>query len=277
MSKKTENIEIRVSPEMKSALAEKSADQGLSMSGYLRDLLERDQAGVADETNSGVPVMAKLLPNPMSRISVAALPVAVLAAVYLLSSNNMAAASAEARMTFAELDLNSDGMITAQEYNAVWGQEMQGIDFTLPAACEGEPIADEFPTSSEEMIREEMAFIDANEDGAISYAELEASVIAERVDLFLMADGNGDGFVTEAEILAEVQRSEQDEYDDLSAACQQALEEMDEQWITVLDEEGNELPDADFDMDEAQMAKMILAAFDGNRDGKISLQEAISQ
>lgn len=272
MSKKTENIEIRVSPEMKSALAEKSADHGLSMSGYLRDLLEQDQAGVTDNNNSGVPVMAKPFPKSVSRFSIAALPVAALAAVYLVSSNNMVAASAEARMTFAELDLNSDGLVTAEEYNTLWGQELEGMDFTLPAACEGESIAEEFPTSSEAMVREEMNFIDVNSDGAISYAELEASVIAERVDLFLMADTNGDGFVNEAEVLAEMKRSEPNDYEDVSAACQQALEEMDEQWVSISDEETDEAG-----MDEAQIAQLILAEFDENRDGQISLQEAITQ
>lgn len=254
MSKKTESIEIRVSPEEKSALQAQCAAEGKTMSGYLRDQITSvDRC----DTAQGTPMMKRLL---SARTSALALPLLMLPGLYLMAGNTPAAASQEAREMFAEIDANGDGVVTAAEYNAAvfgWEPEEQPTDFVPPAACAGDEI--DWSVADDPM---NVAVVDSDGDAKISFEELGTSLQRERVETFLDIDRDADGIVTLTEALAEARFEVSDEMVGISPACLAAIEKLE----VELDGEEDGLSPEEF-------ARMFIASFDVNRDGALTLQE----
>lgn len=256
MSKKTETIEIRLSPEEKAALAEKSGAAGLSMSQYVRDLVE---TGAPKGTAKGPNFMA----NRTFRTSLlAAIPVAAAAFVYSFAATAPVHATSEARITFAELDRDGDGAITEAEFTAIMTEEEEA--FPLPAACTGTEIEAEMSAPLADRVKEEMAYLDSNGDGTVAYEELAAVLTRERAEEFLDTDANEDGFVTLPELknaFAEDAPEEEPLTEEEKAldACFAALdaEEVEEWGITDLETD----------------LRLYMAEFDANRDDKVSLLE----
>ncbi|WP_424941795.1 hypothetical protein [Aliiroseovarius crassostreae] len=276
MSKKTESIEFRLSPELKEDLARRSASEGQTMSGYLRDLVADDMTGGVLSAK-GDPVMTKLFPKSVTRFSLMALPALLLAGGYMISAGMVAQASPEARMTFAEMDVNGDGLISEEEF---FGYAMGDMDEApaLPAACAGTDIAKDFETPTQDFLREELGLLDANADKSISFDELAASIARDKAEMFLEADLDGNGFVT-AEEMVQVTSDEgmsetetKDVADELgiTVECLAALDEQD-----LMDDQELVL-ESDEAIDDAEMARLMIAEFDENRDGRLTLTEVLS-
>ena len=257
MSKKTETIEIRLSPELKADLAAKSGEAGLSMSQYVRNLVE---TGPPEGTSGKGPIMA----NRTLRTSLlAAIPVAAAAFVYSFAATAPVHATAEARITFAELDRNGDGAITEAEFTRMMTEEVES--FPLPAACTGTEIEAEMSTPVADRVKEEMSYLDSNGDGAVVYEELAAVLTRERAEEFLDTDANEDGFVTLDELRTVFA-------DDTEAEPPTEEEKALDACFAALDAE--EVEDLDNTNLEADL-RLYMAEFDTNRDNKVSLLEYI--
>jgi Ca2+-binding EF-hand superfamily protein/predicted DNA-binding protein len=288
MSKKTESVEFRLSPELKENLARRVAADGQTMSGYLRDLVSQDMADVsvaADGVshNKGDTQMKKELFKSSSRLSLMALPVLILAGGYLTSASMPAQASSDARVAFAELDSNGDGQVTETEYLAFnYGDEPAMPP--VPEVCAGSEVAAEMSRPVKDMLREDMAHMDANADKVITYDELEAVMQREAVETFLEADEDGNGLVTVDEVIAYENAEEQlvpeELAQDLGAsvecvvALQDTLEKWEAEWnadvVAMGDDAGEEL-----DLSTLHGARLFIAEYDEDRDGRLSLSEVV--
>lgn len=249
MSKKTETIEIRVSPELKAELVEKSRAEGKTMSSFLRDRITGgDAAATEDDRPSGGRRAAV-------RIAVGIVPAMALAGVYAALAPVAATATPSARMAFAELDLNGDGGITVEEYHTVM-QPGAGLamDADLPKVC----AADLAAATSLNAAQAEIAEMDANGDGKVRFHEMLGSMQRSATEAFLMADRNADGYLSGAE-LSDVTLGADDQ---ISPACMDALTAA---W-------GNEA--GAFEAD--QLGHIMVAELDTDRDGRVSLIEFIS-
>lgn len=282
MSKKTESIEFRLSPELKEDLARRSASDGQTMSGYLRDLVANDMTGGVSSAK-GDPVMMKIFPQSVTRYSLMALPALLLAGGYLVSAGMVAQASPDVRVAFAEMDVNGDGLISEEEYFGFAMDDMGEMP-PLPAVCAGTDIAKDFEAPRQDELREELGLLDANADKSISFDELAAVISRSKAEMFLETDLDGNGFVTAEEIVAASRHPAptESEIKDVaeglgtSVECLKALDEpglMDEPG--VMDGEVFEL-ESDGSVSDAEMARLMIAEFDLDRDGRLTLAEMLS-
>lgn len=293
MSKKTESIEFRLSPEQKQDLARRVAQDGQTMSGYLRDLVAQD-IGTQDQVDASVAAggvsfakgdtrMKTLLSNTTTRVSIMALPALLLAGGYLASASMPAQASSDARVAFAELDSNGDGQVTETEYLAFnYGDEPAMPP--VPEVCAGSEVAAEMSRPVKDMLREDMAHMDANADKVITYDELEAVMQREAVETFLEADEDGNGLVTVDEVIAYENAAEQlvpeELTQDLGASvdCIVALKATLEKWEADWDADTAAMghdDGEDLDLTTLQGARLFIAEYDENRDGRLSLSEVV--
>lgn len=276
MSKKTETIEIRVSPEMKSALAETSSQADKSMSAYLRELVEDATKGGVSPSHTGDAAMAKTFPKPLTTFSIAALPVLCAAGLYLVGSTTSLTASPEFRMMFAEMDADNSGQISQAEFAQFYAAEMPPVEnVPVPAACAEigfDPnAADQASTS------EEFGYYDTNADARVTYEELSAVLQRERVEMFLDVDANADGRVTVEELTTvEGEWSVEEEPDPKEAACFNALDAELEKLFP--EDDMVDLAELDFteeEIDPTTEARLFIAEFDSNRDGELTLTEVL--
>lgn len=167
MSKKTETTEVRLSPELKSAFTEVSKRRGHSMSEEVRDLIQGAVAEPVFPRNPGDHVMTTSIRPTIFRSAAMAVPVAALAAVYLMSSQGPAQAVTEARIVFAELDSNSDGQITHDDMAAFAEADGWRPD---PACASGDTPEWE-PCTIDAMVDAHFDDADSNGDGHICGTE----------------------------------------------------------------------------------------------------------
>lgn len=280
MSKKTETIEIRVSPEMKSALADTSAKADKTMSAYLRDLVE-DATSDTPNLETGAYAMTKILPKSFSGLTLAALPVLAVAGFALVGSTSATVASPEFRVIFAEMDADGNGQISKDEFTAYYMPDWPADDAAhvedpiadLPAACAA---LDENVDDSEDFVADDFAYFDSNGDVTVTYEEMSAVLQRERVELFLDFDANADGVVTQDEVVASLDMVEGDmdvELTEGEQACLTALEALDGEQSFAAEAEMFE--DALEDFDAEAEARLMIAEYDTNRDGQLSLQEML--
>lgn len=290
MSKKTETIEIRVSPELKARIATLSQQEGTTMSGYLRSRLNSE--GTTQTT--GVPPMKRTTSLFGARAMIAALPVSMLAGVYLLSSGAAVTASQNLRATFVELDLNQDGVLTADEFAASYvlggPDELDAEEGALPEVCAADFAA--MTVSSDDaaaLAQAELAEMDTNGDAKVSFAEMLASTQRERAEEFIEMDTDGNGLLSVEEVSAyfdaqsapfeiatdtpEGENAEPDPMP-LSDACLAAL---DAQWkdAVLLAGEDGLTAEAAMDASVEDGLNLWLAEMDMNDDGHVSLGEYI--
>ncbi|MEO0915334.1 MAG: hypothetical protein AAFY59_20495, partial [Pseudomonadota bacterium] len=189
MSKKTETIEIRVSPELKSELSALSAAHERSMSEVVRGLIQSHVASGGQSQPDGDTLMFRNAMNRAAKAALISLPLLALVMLYSFSASPPVAASSEFRLFFAELDVNADNRVTAEEYTRFLIEE-EAFEPEADCAAEGEPC------SAAELAAADIARIDSDADNSIAYVELEAFLLAERAAEFLEVDLNGNGFVT---------------------------------------------------------------------------------
>lgn len=333
MSKKTETIEIRVSPELKARLQEQSRDAGQTMSGFLRARIDADESGRAPMSKTGALTMTKMT----KRIAVAGLPALAVAGIYALAVPAVAVANPDARVAFAEMDLNGDGVITLDEYQGLMMDQSElealegddgsaesaeaeaeaegALEIALPESCEAEIAS--LDLDPMELAELEMAALDINGDGGITFDELNGVMKREAAEEFLEMDIDGDGYLSAAEL---VDFDGGDDLGDaeevLSDACIDALAEIMPEDAVIdgesmgdaladagaeeaVAEEGTEEPMADegveelladegsleeieetfalgedgVELDEDYMGRIIVAEYDTDGDGRVSLIE----
>jgi hypothetical protein len=271
MSKKTEILELRLSPELKGALARAAQGRGHTMSEMVRHLIEGDLAGSHDPNPAGGSTMSVLSrfrpPVRLMRGVLMALPVLALAGLYLVSPQGSAHASEEARIFFAELDGDGDGAITRPELAA-----FAAVDGWQPdPGCVSGRAPDGEPCTLEAAIDWHFARADADGNGQVVYAEVEALVLRDRAEDFLARDLDGNGMLSVDEVVgAELSRALQSpeagtdpEILALPAAC-------------VTQFEAEQLPGLAAACGFEAEGRAELAVYDADRNGMVTLLEYLA-
>ncbi len=257
MSKKSESIEIRVSHEVKSQLANLCRTRGLTMSEVVRQGIDHELAGQNPFTVSGDTFMRFPSFASIMRPVLVALPVLLLTLLYWSSTQTPVTASPQIRVYFSALDYDGDGMITQPEYARFLIEE---DDFEASETC-GSDSAVEEPCTAQDAARETLDRVDSDASGTVGYEEFEAFILLERAHHFIELDRNENGFVTAEEFFAtELQWALDEDPEPLTAACRAVLEAEKVEGVTAT-------------CVDPQEARMVLAEFDANRDDRITLRE----
>ena len=275
MSKKTETIEVRISPELKARLSEVCESRGQAMSQLIRQLVQAEISDSAqDSTQSESGAMARSGRRKLRELGTAGVSLLILALVWNLAAQTPAAAQMEARITFAEMDRNDDGIITREEYDLytkesfVLGpveaegegavEEVEACE--LPQACEADFAASETDDPALETVAEAFQDYDLNDDGRVVFDELRRAIRKRRAQEFAELDGDADGFLTRKEFDAEFSVAVLDGETGLSPACVEALAAQ----------------DAAFLQGASDDLRMAFATMDENRDNRISRREYLN-
>lgn len=259
-SKKTETIEIRLSPELKAALGQISRGEGRSMSEMVRSLIEGEVEGPRSSNHDGVSIMTTQNFRPLWRGLAVALPILALAVVYLFSAQSPATASEEARVLFAELDVDGDRQVTQPEVEAFLVAE----EWHPEENCA--PDTDD-PCGLADMAALQLDRVDGDGDGAASFEEVAAVLLRDRAGDFLDMDIDESGFVSIDELVAseiywllDDPEAAAEEEIEITGACadQMRAEQLDGLAATC---------------GFVSQARAEVAVFDVNQDGRISLME----
>ncbi|WP_166416018.1 EF-hand domain-containing protein [Cochlodiniinecator piscidefendens] len=210
MSKKTETIEVRLSPELKAELAKLGQERDQPMSAIVRDLVTRELGGANDPKHKGIVAMAKstgtLRAGALATAIVLGLGVS-LNAVTL----STATASEDIREMFTEADANNDGTVTRAEFDAflmadVMDEEEEHDD--IPAICHADferLEAQDAAMVDDDFSNELTAFfgeMDGNGDGVLNFDEVWSAMQSEAQNEFNELDANNDLRVTQDEFNA---------------------------------------------------------------------------
>lgn len=256
MSKKTESLEIRVSPELKSELQRMSAARDRTMSDVVRDLIARQIDGRGpNPTLESEPIMIRKTSRYLLRAGLVALPALVLGLVYTTTLQTPAVASTEARVFFAELDKDRDGSVTATEYANFLTLE----EFEAEPDCE----AQGEPCSAEELAMAEVARVDADGDGSVSYAELEAVILRGLAEEFLDFDIDENGFVTADEAALTIAYFAREDGEVIPEDCAALLN-------------SETVAGAEAVCGDPHETRIEIAERDTDRDGRVSLLEFLA-
>ncbi|SDW46190.1 EF hand [Ruegeria halocynthiae] len=257
MTKKSETLEIRVSYELKSKLADLSEQRGSTMSAFVRDVIDRELEDPFPDS-VGDQIMQRRSFGNLGAKALYVLPVLLLAGLYWGSAQSPAQATPSARVIFSELDHNGDKLISEAELHHFLNQE--GIEFA-PEDCGLKSQT----CTAEAVAANEIQRADADSNGFVEYAEFETFFLAERAAEFLEIDNDENGVVSPDELIAfEVQElvefpdPEMDE--PLSPKCLNMSENGKINGIAKACLTDREL-------------RVFMAEADTNFDGKITLQE----
>lgn len=286
MSKKTETIEIRVSPELKAELAEKSRAEGKTMSGFLRDRITTPAGAHLTQGESKMTKTSK-------RFALIAAPALAVAAVYSVMAPAAAIATPEIRATFAQMDLNGDGTVTTDEYRQFLTGDIASFeDEGLPQACAAD--LSKMIAYDSAALQAELDAIDADGDKTVTYDELRGQMIRQAAQDFLDLDKNEDGYLSADELLddisfdlADLDLSDEElaalETDDAAALSAPCLAALEAEWGAMGAEAEAEDLLTEEDLASYGQAlfedetKTLVAALDADRDGRISLEEYLAQ
>jgi len=259
-SKKTETIEVRLSPELKSALGNLSRGEGRSMSDMVRSLIEGEVEGPRHSTQTGDRIMAFPKTNPWLRPLAVALPILAMAMIYLVTAQSSATASEEARVFFAELDRDGNDRVTQDEVETFLSME----GWTPDPACGTQ---DEDPCTLAEMATLQLERVDSDGDGVAVFDEVAAIILRDRAADFLDIDFDENGLISLDELvaaevywIAEEPEIATEEGIELSEACVNQLRREELAGIAQI---------CGFEAE----ARIEMAIFDANRDGRVSLME----
>ncbi|MEM6610410.1 MAG: hypothetical protein AAF689_17760 [Pseudomonadota bacterium] len=266
-SKKTETIEIRLSPELKSALSDLSQGRGHSMSEMVRTMIEGEVGGWAVQPSIGASEMTLPTSRRFVRAIAFALPVLALGLIYALTAQSPAVASEEARVYFAELDADADARVTLPEISAFLTEDGWQPD----PVCGTDAAGPDEPCTLAAMAEMQLNRVDSDRDGAVSFSELSAVLLRDRAADFLDMDFDENGFLSADELagaelywLAEEPELAEEDGIVLSEACRSQLLAED---VTGIAETCG----------FANQARIEIAIFDVDRDGRVSLMEWLSE
>ncbi|WP_136657646.1 EF-hand domain-containing protein [Nitratireductor sp. XY-223] len=262
MSKKTESIEIRVSPELKERVSVVSARRGLPTSRLIRQLLEREVSAHAQyETDTGVPLMKSINPNRVATFGVSAAALLALAFGWNMATQNNVAAQADVRVAFAEMDVDGDGVISSDEFSEYLGIEQEDDvtgreDKEVSEVREPEDCDEEQDLSMDGPLQNFAAF-DGDGNGRIDYTELENAFASRHTKTFKDYDTDKSGYLIHTELVKGLAA------DGVFARLQCEI---------ALDAQAEE----DEEFDAEYEVKVAFAILDENRDNKVSLPEYLN-
>ncbi|MEM6488983.1 MAG: EF-hand domain-containing protein [Pseudomonadota bacterium] len=255
MTKKTESIEIRLSPELKAQLAARCQAEGRSMSDTVRGLIESQVQG-AGVPNPDTGDDKMIFPSRKGAVRAAflALPVVALGAAYGLSADTSAPAPAEIRVQFTEIDRDMNGAIDAPEY----ARFLTAVDAFEPepdCAAMGEPC------TVEAWAEDKVGRVDSDGDGRVGFDEFEAAMLRDRAEVFIHHDMDANGFVTVDEMALVHAMHRVEDGATLDAACEALVE--------------TETPAGALDAcgEDPHGLRVEFAALDSDRDGRVGLLE----
>lgn len=199
----------------------------------------------------------------LTRAALVAVPILMLAMVYLVSAQSVATASSEIRVFFAELDADRDNRITSSEIAAFLREDGWSPDPT----CGTSAVEADEPCTLQAMADMQLDRGDLNGNGWVEYAELEAVLMRDRAEEFLETDLDENGVITVDE-LAAVELIWMVEEPEIAAEDAIVLSDA---CVTQL--EAEELAGLASTCGIEQEAALYLAEMDSDRDGRISLIE----
>jgi hypothetical protein len=287
VSKKTETIEVRVSPELKEQVTEVSRQRGQSISTLIRLLLRREVSGSAEGVGTKEQIVSLAKSNRVMAFGMSAVAMIALAIGWNVVTQQDVAARADARVAFAEMDMNHDGVISREEHAAF--TDMSGMkpgdlsdmkpgeagetkmdsmsdmkmvepgdmkmsddysDMAFPKACE-----DDFRSSPGDPL-DDFAAVDTNGDGKVVYEELLDALVRKHTAAFKTHDANANNSLDRTEFMNSVVIT-------VSRECEKAL--------------GEEFAGTgDNDLGFMYDTQLSFAVFDENRDEKVTLYEYLS-
>lgn len=272
MTKKTETIEVRVSPELKSQLSAICKDRGQPMSHAIRRLIQMEISNFSHpSTATEIGTMRRLKPSRLRDFGVASISVITLATLWTMFAPSLSNAQSFEALVFAEMDLNKDGVVTKEEFHASAPRILEGDieeenvpeQEPLPAVCETDfsaIFADDEEIDAASMDSDFQEF-DLNKDGKILFGEVQRVVNQEMLAEFTDIDADQNGFLSETEFTSDNAVPELKDLTGLSSACSEALAAQ------GVDIEGM----------IATELQLEFAELDENDDAKISQEEFFSE
>ena len=258
-SKKTDKIEVRLSPETKRAFHETCEQQGESASGVIRHLIE-DYVKRFHEPVIARPMEAIRRTPWWARIGAITGLAAVIAGVALLPSS----AQPVWEHKFTHIDEDGDGRFDAADFYR---------HFTPTEAARD--LEDE--DGIELILSDRFEAIDANSDGIVTRTEFGVFEVQESTDLFNGLDENADGVVQFAEFVSPVDQDVRPLISGMAAGTayrqgatpDEFASEKDVRWMMG---ETDETPAAT----RARLGQLF-RDFDANNDGRIVLTEFLAR
>lgn len=292
MSKKTEKIELRISPEGKARLTTLSRARGETVSELIRALVDDALAGrtrpLASKGDAAMTRSTLISRNArLKTVALAGAGALALAIGWSFAAQTPAAAQTEARVVFAEFDHNLDGVVTKAEFaerrrlerlaeareddpiDAACAADFARLD-ALERQAEGFDAGREDPAETplvEDAAAEDaeiFAEFDGDKDGAIEFREVRRFFIAEREERFDEMDRDFDGYLSRDEFSASLDDAWLAELaaEPIGNACRIAVE-------AALAERS--------DVASAREARTEFAVLDADLDGEISREEFVTR
>jgi Ca2+-binding EF-hand superfamily protein len=104
------------------------------------------------------------------------------------------------RFVFEQADANGDGQVTLAEADAAKAERMAGMDADSDGYITFEEARAHRQALREERARARFARLDANADGKVSVAEIEARADEHAMKMFERLDRNADGAIAREEL-----------------------------------------------------------------------------
>jgi len=270
MAKKTETIEVRMSPDLKLELSELSKQREQPMSQVIRQLIEQELSSAEAQVNpTGDTIMPVRMKSQLVKWGGSGAAVLALALMWNVGVQSTASADAGIRVTFAAMDQNEDGVISRKEFERFTSldalelvdQELSEDEMKLLTSEETDPLPEackadfeQFEADEGHTLIDEFTEMDQDKNGSVDFGELRHLVKLQQRELFLELDRNVDGYLTKPE-LVDFQGTVDPA---ISADCAKALLEQEEAQA------------------DKQELRYVMAHFDENNDKKISLDEFLN-
>ncbi|WP_350333492.1 EF-hand domain-containing protein [Coralliovum pocilloporae] len=276
MSKKTETIEVRISPEVKAEFSALCKARGKPLSQIVRTLVEREISTSADDHFSrGISPMTQALSGKWKSFALSTVAVATLAIGWNIAVQTPVTAQSGVRVTFAMLDRNEDGVISRDEFElgdevSVTVTENGSVirDVKHPAAEVPKVCRDDFEKfeadADIQKTVETLFTVDADKDGTITYDEFLAAMKEDAQKQFKRLDKDKSAYLNRKE-LAELAKLMWSEGSSLSPECEQALFKGLPGYPPPAQEKIYGVP--------ADELRVVFAMMDADRNGKINFAE----
>lgn len=292
MAKKSDTIEVRVDPDFKAWLAARAEAEGMSLSAFIRARLSREGIPPTTETSeTETPEASDPEAGPpfsenepswrrwLHQAALAVLALALIGAGVAIGGHRAALAQAEVRFWFAEMDGNRDGLVTGEEFMTFHRQELafeagevRRMARLPGCAQDAERLVAELQAEAREMaewLPEEFEEFDRDQDGQLSFREVQAFELSERSQEFFEIDRNSDGALTMAEFERQFMDDADEEMGDGEAFAEIRNVQCRDLLIAM---EGEEDPHL-----RSREMRAEFAALDADLDNRITREEFIAR